>query len=103
MSRLRRERMAGAARLRDGRPVRPRDRRIRPDEGQWFRLRHGPRARRHGPPRSRLVAPFHRQRHPLPEAVLMKVPLAWLREFIDLPTSDVDELSDAFNMLGHAV
>ncbi|HEX9846868.1 MAG TPA: phenylalanine--tRNA ligase subunit beta [Acidimicrobiia bacterium] len=33
----------------------------------------------------------------------MKVSLAWLQEFIDLPTADVDELSNAFNMLGHAV
>jgi phenylalanyl-tRNA synthetase beta chain len=33
----------------------------------------------------------------------MKVSLAWLREFIDLPTSDVEELSYAFDMLGHTV
>ena len=30
----------------------------------------------------------------------MKVPLRWLQEFIDLPTTDVDELSYAFDMLG---
>lgn len=33
----------------------------------------------------------------------MKVSLAWLREFIDLPTTDVRELSYAFDMLGHTV
>lgn len=33
----------------------------------------------------------------------MKVSLAWLREFIDLPTSDIEELSHAFDMLGHTV
>ncbi|HXV72803.1 MAG TPA: phenylalanine--tRNA ligase subunit beta [Acidimicrobiia bacterium] len=30
----------------------------------------------------------------------MKVSLRWLQEFIDLPTTDVDELSYAFDMLG---
>lgn len=30
----------------------------------------------------------------------MKVPLRWLQEFIDLPTTDVDELKYAFDMLG---
>ncbi|MFB3044367.1 MAG: YtpR family tRNA-binding protein, partial [Acidimicrobiia bacterium] len=33
----------------------------------------------------------------------MKVPLIWLQEFIDLPTTDVGELSDAFDMLGLTV
>lgn len=33
----------------------------------------------------------------------MKVSLAWLQEFIDLPTADVDELSYALDMLGHTV
>lgn len=33
----------------------------------------------------------------------MKVSLAWLQEFIDLPTTDVDELSHALDMLGHTV
>lgn len=33
----------------------------------------------------------------------MKVALSWLREFIDLPTTEVDELSYAFDMLGHTV
>lgn len=33
----------------------------------------------------------------------MKVPLTWLQEFIDLPTSDVAELSHAFDMLGLTV
>ncbi|HUG32316.1 MAG TPA: phenylalanine--tRNA ligase subunit beta [Acidimicrobiia bacterium] len=33
----------------------------------------------------------------------MKVSLAWLQEFIDLPTTDVNELSYAFDMLGHKV
>jgi phenylalanyl-tRNA synthetase beta chain len=33
----------------------------------------------------------------------MKVSLAWLHEFIDLPTTDVGELSYVFDMLGHTV
>jgi len=33
----------------------------------------------------------------------MKVSLAWLREFIDLPEVDVTELSYVFDMLGHTV
>ena len=33
----------------------------------------------------------------------MKVPLRWLQEFIDLPTTDVEELSYAFDMLGLTV
>jgi phenylalanyl-tRNA synthetase beta chain len=33
----------------------------------------------------------------------MKVPLVWLQEFIDLPTTDVAELSYAFDMLGLTV
>jgi phenylalanyl-tRNA synthetase beta chain len=33
----------------------------------------------------------------------MKVSLAWLREFIDLPDVDVTELSYVFDMLGHTV
>ena len=33
----------------------------------------------------------------------MKVPLSWLRDYVDLPTHDVDELAHAFNMVGHAV
>ena len=33
----------------------------------------------------------------------MKVPLTWLQEFIDLPTTDVGELSYAFDMLGLTV
>ena len=33
----------------------------------------------------------------------MKVPLRWLQEFIDLPTTNLDELSYAFDMLGLTV
>ncbi len=33
----------------------------------------------------------------------MKVSLAWLLEFIDLPTTDVTELTYVFDMLGHTV
>ena len=33
----------------------------------------------------------------------MRVSLNWLREYVDLPTTDVDELTRAFDMLGHAV
>jgi phenylalanyl-tRNA synthetase beta chain len=33
----------------------------------------------------------------------MKISLRWLQEFIDLPTTDSDELARALTMLGHAV
>jgi hypothetical protein len=33
----------------------------------------------------------------------MKVPLRWLEEFIELPTTDPVELSDVLTMLGHEV
>jgi phenylalanyl-tRNA synthetase beta chain len=33
----------------------------------------------------------------------MRVSLNWLQDYIDLPTTDVDELTRAFDMLGHAV
>jgi phenylalanyl-tRNA synthetase beta chain len=33
----------------------------------------------------------------------MKVPLRWLQEFIDLPTTDAEQLSLVFAMLGHEV
>ncbi|MDJ0925839.1 MAG: phenylalanine--tRNA ligase subunit beta [Acidimicrobiia bacterium] len=33
----------------------------------------------------------------------MRVSLNWLEEYIDLPTTDIDELTHAFDMLGHAV
>lgn len=33
----------------------------------------------------------------------MKVSLAWLSEFVDLPTTEVSELAYAFDMLGHTV
>ena len=33
----------------------------------------------------------------------MKVPLVWLQEFIDLPTTAIEELSYAFDMLGLTV
>ena len=33
----------------------------------------------------------------------MRVSLSWLQEYIDLPTTDVADLTHAFDMLGHAV
>lgn len=33
----------------------------------------------------------------------MKVSLRWLQEYIDLPTTDIEELSYVFDMLGHTV
>ncbi len=33
----------------------------------------------------------------------MRVSLNWLKEYVDLPTTDTSELSRAFDMLGHAV
>ena len=33
----------------------------------------------------------------------MRVSLNWLKEYVDLPTTDIGELTHAFDMLGHAV
>ena len=33
----------------------------------------------------------------------MRVSLKWLKDYVDLPTTDTSELSRAFDMLGHAV
>ena len=73
-----------ARRLRHGPPQRAARRRHRPRGVERLRLRlrhrpHGPRApRRQRPPRD-----VHR-RHPLRGAVLVKVLLSWLREYVEL-------------------
>ena len=33
----------------------------------------------------------------------MRVSLNWLKEYVDVPTDDVDALAKAFDSLGHAV
>ena len=75
---------------------------IDPEEWQGFvRLRYRPpcghalRTRRH--PRAR------QQRRPLPEAVLMKVTLSWLREFAPDIDGDPVELGETLSALGLAV
>jgi phenylalanyl-tRNA synthetase alpha chain len=100
---VRRRRVARDARLRDGRPERALRSGVRPGGALRLRLRRRRRAAGDGPPRPRLHQELHRQRHPLPEAVPMKVSLRWLQEYIDLPTTDPDELAGVFTNLGFEV
>src|SRR5665811_159124 len=73
------------------------------DRGDGFRFRHGRRPTRHGPARDhRPQAPL-RSRPSHPGAVPMKFNLDWLREFVDLPTNDPEEISNALESLGHEV
>ena len=76
---------------------------IRPVEGVRVRLRDGSGADGHGSPWDQRHSSFRRQRPPVPESVPMKVPLRWLQEFIELPTTDPVQLSNVLTMLGHEV
>src|SRR5581483_5070761 len=77
-------------RLGDGRPERPPLRRLRPRGGVGLCVRLG--ARAHGDPAPRAAGyprPLGR-RSSLPEAVLMKVPMSWLREYADPEASTAE-------------
>src|SRR5439155_9732872 len=85
--------LAGDGRLRPGRSGRPRVRRVRP--GGVLRLRLRTRARAHR------AAPLRDPGHPAPlaerpaspRAVLMKVPLSWLADYVEL-RMPISELAD---------
>ena len=74
--------LARDGRLRHGRPLPVRVRRLGPGGVHRLRVRHGHRADRAAPPRHPGHPPLLGERPPLPEAVLMKVPLSWLREYV---------------------
>ena len=59
-------------------------RRDRPRALPGLRVRHGRRADRQPAPRRGRPPPVHRERPPLPGGVPMRVPLSWLREFVDV-------------------
>ncbi len=79
-------------RLRHGQPARARRRRHRPGALLRLRVRHGHRAHPHVPPRRHRHARHGRGRRALHPSVrpggLMRIPLSWLREYVDLPPSE---------------
>ena len=80
-----------------------RDGRLRSGEVHRLRLRDGARAHRDDQVRHRRHPPVLRQRPAVPGAVrLMKVPLSWLRELVDI-TLPLDELVHRLNMSGTEV
>src|SRR5439155_17472499 len=78
-------------RRRLGRPRRVPKRRPRPGRVAGLRLRVRDRAHRHAPARPAGPAGVLGERPPRPGAVLMKVPVSWLREFVDfdLPVEEL--------------
>src|SRR5207244_3216522 len=79
-------------RLGHGRPERAPLGGLRPGGGVRIRVRLGPRADRDAAPRLPGPARPLARRPALPQAVLMKVPLSWLREYVDVDVP-VDELA----------
>src|SRR5213076_443427 len=75
-------RLDRAPRVRARRPERSPQRRLRPRAGLRLRLRDRARTDRHAPPRRARHPPVLGERPPLPRAVLMRVPLNWLREYV---------------------
>ncbi len=91
-------------RLRHGQPARADRLRRRPLGLLRVRVRHGHRADPDVPPQRRRHARHGRRRHPLHPAVrnggLMKVPLSWLREYVDLPPVTAHEIADKLTAAG---
>ena len=74
-----------------------------PEEVTGFAFGLGHRARGHPALRHRGHPPLLRQRPSLPGAVpVMKVPLSWLREFVDV-TVEAERLAEALTLVGLAV
>src|SRR6202035_3372054 len=71
-------------------------------EGPGVRLGNGDRADRHAQARHPRPAPALRERPPLPGAVLMRVPLDWLREYC-APDLDVHGVEERLTMTGTKV
>jgi hypothetical protein len=73
------------------------------DEGHGLRLRHGRRARRAAQVGRRRHPPVLRKRSALPGAVrAMKVPLSWIREFVDV-TASAEEIGTLMGVRGLAL
>ena len=83
-----------------GPPGRAPLRRHRPRALPGLRVRHGRRADREPPPRRRRPAPVHGGRPALPRSVPMRVPLSWLREFVDVDLTP-EQLAERLTLLGH--
>ena len=79
---LDRARGAGARRS-----ERPAERRLRPRKGVRLRVRRRPRADRDAAPRHPGHPPVLGKRPPLPEPILMRIPLNWLREYVAVDAS----------------
>src|SRR6266511_2626526 len=86
-------RLDRAPRLRLGRSERAPQRRLRPRGGLRLRLRDRPRADCDAPPRRPGHPHVLGERPPLPQAILMRVPLNWLRDYVavDAPVEELAE------------
>src|SRR4051794_1984981 len=97
--------LARVGRLRRRQPAGPRRLRDRPRDLLRLRIRDGGRTHVDGSPRNRGHARHGRGRCPLHarlrDGALMRVPVSWLREYVDLPPDvSVEELADRLTMLG---
>src|SRR3954452_18395309 len=70
--------------LRHGRSQRARVRRLRPRGVDRLRVRDRARAHRHAPPRPARDRTALAERSPPVAAILMKVPVSWLREYVEV-------------------
>ena len=89
-------------RRRHGAPGRAALRRHRPGALPGLRLRHGRRADRQPAARRRRPPPVHGGRPALPGSVPMRVPLSWLREFVDVELTP-EQLAERLTLLGMEV
>src|SRR6185312_2704240 len=87
--------LGGVGRMRHGQPQRASSGRHRPGRVPGLRLWHGYRAHPAVPQRPERYERHGRGRYPLQPAVrnggLMRVPLSWLREFVDVPADSTPE------------
>src|SRR4029453_11071168 len=77
-------------------------RRTRPGALPGFRLRDGPRAHQDAQAQHHRPAPVPRRRPALPRAVPMKVPLSWLRDYVDVDLTP-EALAERLTLLGMEV
>src|SRR5690242_1902423 len=87
---------------RHGPPGRAPVRRPRPRALPGLRVRHGRRADQQPAPRGERPALLPRRRPPLPGAVLMRVPLGWLADYVDIDLTP-EQLADRLTRLGMEV
>src|SRR5262245_32625123 len=101
MPRVRRPRLPGVRPERvdddpwrgDGPPGRAPQLRARPGALSGLRVRDGAGAHRDAPPPNQRPAALPRERRPLPGPVPMRVPLSWLREFVEFDLTP-EQLAD---------